>query len=317
MSPPGRHGPRRGSSGTEGEYCSAQHEGKPVNPPGRPKGDYWSATHEGTPMSRGWRAAATGALLVAAALAAGCAAVKGTPEPTKDRITASDETQASALAQVRLELAGGYFGRGQMTTALDQVKLALVADPNLGAAFNLRGLIYANLGDDRLAEESFRRALQIEPQDADAMQNYGWYLCQRKRFPEADALFLRALDVPQYRDSPRTLLTQGVCLASAGRMPEAEQALSRSAELDPGNPRTAIELAELLYRRGDYERARGLVRRVNATGDIATAKTLWLALKTENKLGNQTAVQDLGQSLRRRFPDSREAAALGRGALDE
>ena len=297
MNPPGRHGPRRGPAGTPGEYRCA--------------------TPEGSPMNRGWRAAATGALVLAAAFAAGCAAVKGTPEPTKDRVTASDETQASALAQVRLELAGGYFGRGQMTTALDQVKLALVAEPNLGAAFNLRGLIYANLGDDRLAEESFRRALQIDAQDADAMQNYGWYLCQRKRFAEADALFLRALDVPQYRDSPRTLLTQGVCLASAGRLPEAEQALNRSVELDPGNPRTAIELADLLFRRGEYERARGLIRRVNGTGDIATARTLWLALRTENRLGNQAAVQDLGRSLRNRFPDSREAAALGRGAFDE
>ena len=31
MSPPGRHGPRRGSSGTLGEYRSAQHEGTPMS----------------------------------------------------------------------------------------------------------------------------------------------------------------------------------------------------------------------------------------------------------------------------------------------
>jgi len=90
----------------------------------------------------------------------------------------SDESDASKRAHVRMELASGYFERGQMTTALDQVKLAIVADPTFAEAFNLRGLIYANLGDERLAEESFRRALQLNSRDADTMQNLG-ISCQR------------------------------------------------------------------------------------------------------------------------------------------
>ena len=50
---------------------------------------------------------------------------------TKDRVTASDETEAARRARVRMELAAAYFGRGQMTTALDQVKLALAGRPEL------------------------------------------------------------------------------------------------------------------------------------------------------------------------------------------
>ena len=46
----------------------------------------------------------------------------------------------------RLELAALYFARGQYETALDEIKLALVARPDLAAAFNLRGLIYAAQG---------------------------------------------------------------------------------------------------------------------------------------------------------------------------
>ena len=255
--------------------------------------------------------------LVAGIAASGCAGVAPPPVETKDRLTASDEPESAARARVRLELAAGYFGRGQMTTALDQVKLALISDPNLGEAFNLRGLIYANLGDDRLAEESFRRALQINPRDADTMQNFGWYLCQQKRFPEADALFVQALAVPQYRDSPRTLMTRGVCQASSGELALAEQTLSRSAELDPANPRTSLELSDVLYRRGEYERARFHIRRVNSVPEVASAQTLWLAARIENRLGNRPGVQDIGAVLRRRFPESREAAAFGRGAFDE
>jgi len=236
---------------------------------------------------------------------------------SKDRVTASDESDASKRARVRLELASAYFGRGQMTTALDEVKLAIAADPNMVAAFNLRGLIYANLGDERLAEESFRHALQLNARDADTMQNYGWYLCQQKRYPEADSMFRQALAVPQYRDVPRTLLTQGVCLARAGELGQAEGTLIKSYELDPTNPATAINLSEVLFRRGDFERARFYVRRVNINPNLSNAQTLWLAARIEQRLGNRQGAQDLGTQIKDRFPQSREAVAFEQGKFDE
>jgi type IV pilus assembly protein PilF len=236
---------------------------------------------------------------------------------TPDRITASDEPDVQKRARARMELASAYFGRGQMTTALDQVKLALAADPNYGEAFNLRGLIYANLGEHALAEESFKRALQLNARDADTMHNYGWYLCQQKRYPEAYAMFDQALAIPQYRGSARTLLAEGVCQAYAGQLADSEASLSRAYELDPSSPFAATNLSEVLYRRGEYERARFYVRRVNAHPDVANAQTLWLAARIEAKLGNRQGASEFGAQLRNRFPESREASSFARGAFDE
>jgi len=253
-------------------------------------------------------------------LAAGCATSGQNAAPngdSKDIVTASDETDASKRARVRMELASGYFGSGQMTTALDQVKLALVADPTSSAAYNLRGLIYANLGDDRLAEESFRRALQLNPRDNDAMQNLGYFYCQKKRYAEANAMFDEAIAAPQNRDPSRTLLTKGVCQAFAGQLAESEATLLRAFELNPANPATAVNLAEVLYRRGDYERARFYIRRVNSVPAIASSQTIWLAARIENRLGNRTGVQGFGDQLHKRFPDSRETASFDRGNFDE
>ena len=243
----------------------------------------------------------------------------GLPSATdgKDRITASDEPEASKRARIRLELAGTYFDRGQMTTALDEVKRSIAADPTVAAAFNLRGLIYANLGDNRVAEESFKRALQLDPRDTDAMQNYGWYLCQQSRFDEAEALFMRALKSPQYRDSPRTLLTQGVCQARSGKLDDAERTLLRAFALEPANPAIAVNLSEVLYRKGEFDRARFYIRRVNSSPELVSAQTLWLAIRIENKLGNRAGVASLGDQLRNRFAQSPEAAALADGRFDE
>ncbi|MEZ5705314.1 MAG: tetratricopeptide repeat protein [Burkholderiaceae bacterium] len=90
--------------------------------------------------------------------------------------------------------------------ALDEIKQALAADPNYGPAYVLRGLVYMRMNDHQLTEESFRRALQINPNDSDAMHNYGWYLCGLKREKEAVEYFNRAIANPTYNSQAKTLM---------------------------------------------------------------------------------------------------------------
>ena len=262
---------------------------------------------------------AIASVLGAVALLAACAAPgdgssAGAPAELR---TASDQTDADRRAAVRMELAALHFGRGQYETALDEIKLALQSRPDLGPAFSLRGLVYASMGEVALADESFNRALQINPRDTDAMHNRAWFLCQRGSYVAADQLFERALAIPQYRDVQRTLLAQGVCHARAGKLEEAERKLSRAYELDPTNPSTALNLSEVLYKRGDYERARFYIRRVNVREDLSNAQTLWLALRVEQRLGNRGAMDEFGRQLRNRFPQAAETLAYDRGRFDD
>ena len=71
-----------------------------------------------------------------------------------------------------------------MGVALEEVGIALRADPNYGPAHNVAGLVYGRLKEDRLAQQSFERALRINPLDSDANNNYGLFLCQRQREEE-------------------------------------------------------------------------------------------------------------------------------------
>lgn len=231
--------------------------------------------------------------------------------------TAFDTTETERRARVRLELASAYFARGQTETALDELKQALAIKPDLAEAYNLRGLVYASLGNARLVEESFQRALQLNPQDGSTLHNLGWYQCQQRRYAEADATFGRALALPQYREVPRTLLAQGVCQARSGQLPEAERTLMRAYEIDPSSPVVAVNLAEVLYRRGEYARAKFYVGRVNAQPEQSNAQTLWLAARVERKLGDRDAVEDYGLKLRNRYPQAPETLAFERGRFDD
>lgn len=265
-------------------------------------------------MSRATLALAMPLLLVALW---GCTATPPAASPSRDRVTDSDATDADRRSRVRMELASGYYARGQFETALDEVKLALAVKPDLPEAYNLRGLIYQSLGDDRLAEDSFKYALQLSPRDPDIKHNYGWFLCQRQRIPEALTQFQQAIATPRYPGMARTLMTQGVCQARAGAYTDAERSLVRSYELDASSPVTAFNLADVLYRSGQYDRARFYIGRVNAVQEYSNAQSLWLAARIENKMGNVRGARDYGRQLRARFPQAPETQAFERGRYDD
>ena len=261
------------------------------------------------------RLAACLPLLGLAALS-GCANIRSTPAGADIR-TVSDQSDAERRARVRLELASAYFAQGQLETALDELKQALAVFPNLADGLNLRGLIYAGLLQFQLAEDSFDRALTLSPNDPNILHNLGWFLCQRNRHAQAQQAFDKALAQPLYRDPSKTWLAKGVCLSMAGQAQEAIRVLTFAFERDPGNPALAFNLAASLGRVGQYEQAAPYIRRVNQQPAWVTAQSLWLGARIERRLGRTEASAELLQQLRRTFPNTPEAVAAEKGALDE
>jgi type IV pilus assembly protein PilF len=265
-----------------------------------------------------WALAGT-VLLLAASVLTGCATRGDTGADSanrKDIVTDSDEPDSRKRARLRLELATGYFNEGKTTVALDEIKQALNNDPNFADAYNLRGLIYMRLSDPRLAEESFRKSIALNPRDANAAHNFGWMLCQQQRYPESYTYFKQALAVPLYGDQAKTLMAQGLCELADGQKEPAERSLSKAYELDAANPITGYNLANLLYQRGDFKRSQFYIRRLN-NGEFANAESLWLGIKIERKLGDTIAMNQLGGQLKRRFPQSSELVALEKGVFND
>lgn len=264
---------------------------------------------------RGWGLAACLGLV----LLTGCASGPrsgGVDSAHGDIVTPSDESEVRRRARIRMELAGSYFQLGKTEIALDEIKQSLATDPNYAEAHQLRGLIYMQLGDAALAEDGFRRALALAPRDGNVMHNYGWLLCQNRRYAQADQLFNDALAQPRYQAAAKTWMAKGLCLESAGQHKAAEQALFKAYEMDAGNPVVAYNLANVLYVQGEMTRAQFYIRRLN-NSEQANAESLWLGIRIERAQGDQVAMQQLAGPLGRRFPESREWLAYQRGAFNE
>ena len=258
------------------------------------------------------RAGVAGAALLALSACVSTTTTRTTDEPAfKPPVRTSDD-KARERARIHTELASGYFELGSMGTALEEVREALKGDPGYGPAYNIAGLIYAELKQDKLAHENFQQALRIDPLDSDANNNYGRFLCERKRVDEAVRYFLAALRNPLYRTPERSYVNAGVCLRRRGDFAAAEDYFNRALKLQSAQPQALYQLADMAYTRRAYPQAKEYLIRLEKVSP-ANPELLWLAVRVERKLGDRDAAASYSTQLTRSFPQSKEARALQAG----
>jgi type IV pilus assembly protein PilF len=226
------------------------------------------------------------------------------------------DSEARRRAQIRLELAAGFYQQRNYSQAIEELRSALSNDPGYAPAFGLLGLVYMDLGERARADENFERALKLAPEDSEILNNYGWYLCQTDRPRESIAQFQAALKNPLYATPARPLHNAGICAMKSGDTAAAEAYFQRAFQLDPRNPVSMYHLGELYLERGEIERARFHAQRLLSSYP-ASAETLWLAIRVDRKAGDQDGLASLSAQLRRQFPNSREATLLQRGAFGD
>ncbi|CAL61437.1 conserved hypothetical protein; putative TPR repeat [Herminiimonas arsenicoxydans] len=256
-----------------------------------------------------------GASLLSAALLAGCVSSPAVKQDGELAVS-SDKADRQKRAAIRLQLAIGYYQQGQMNIALDEIKLALQTDSEFADAYSMAGLIYMDMGETRLAEENFTRAIRLAPNDPDLSNNYGWFLCQNGRASLSIAYFEAAIRNKAYQSPAKALNNAGTCSMILKDAAAAERYFNEAFRYEPGNPTTNTNLARMNYDRGDFERARFYIVRVTKA-DVLSAEVLWLAVKIERKMGDRAAESSYATQLRRRYPNSNEFSAYQRGAFNE
>jgi len=256
-------------------------------------------------------------LIIALALA-GCASKPATqtqaPPPNPVPVKAQEATPQQR-AVIRTDLASGYYERGQMDIALEELGAAKTLDPSHPKIYNLYGLIYAMLGERDKAEENFRQAIALAPSDSEIRENWGAYLCATGRARESMPEFEQVLRDPLYKTPEIALINAGKCSAALGQTANADGYFRRALGASPGNPTAAYNLALLAYRESRPGEARAWMRPVMQQ-QSPPPEALYLGLCIERKQGDREAERSYESQLRNRWPDSPEARAIASGACE-
>lgn len=244
------------------------------------------------------------AFLAALLVLAGCA------QPSAPRGQGSEAIEAAnPRARIHTELAAQYYARRQYPVALQELRESLAADAAYAPAYNMLGLVHAALLEDKEAELSFRRAIELAPQYSEAHNNFGHFLCTRQQRAKAMEHFEQAWKNPLYATPERALANAGHCALRDGDLAEAERYAQRALVRVGNQPQALVTMAEIQYLRGNVPMARALLRQLEAQGGL-DASAIWLALKLERSAGNREAEAGYGLQLRRYHPESPETTWL-------
>lgn len=222
------------------------------------------------------------------------------------------ERQENYRAKVHTELAAQYFSLRNYGVSLQELRIALEADPNHAPAYNMLGMVHGVLGEDRQAEEHYRKSISLSPNYAEVRNNYGYFLCQRGRYDEALVQFNEALKNPLYATPEKALANAGFCAFLKGDLDESEKYLKRALARAPSQRLALQTMAEVHLKQNNPYGARANLDRLKPQGDLDAAG-LWLALRVERQLGNKTAEAGHAAQLRERYPESRETRWLLNG----
>lgn len=153
----------------------------------------------------------------------------------------------------------GQGGRdGDFTEAAEEAKHAVDLAPDLPEGHAVLGLVRTLAWSWDGAEESFLRALEIEPDDADALQWYSVLLSARGRLGEAVEALERARDLDPLATRVHSSLA---ALHFYARNYEAALERVRTARERSGGDPFAVVVEALVHEAsGDPERARTLLR---------------------------------------------------------
>lgn len=229
---------------------------------------------------------------------------------------ASSPRDRAERARTRLELAAAYYRNGQMSIALEEARRAAELDPRYAPTFGFLGLVFNELGDKAQAEESFQRALAIEPANPDINNNYGWYLCRSGRQRDSIAYFERAVRNPLYATPARALQNAGACLVALRDWDGAESYLKRALEIEPGNPGIQYEASRVALSRNDLDRAQLYYQLLTRNGENS-APVLWLGVRIARAAGDARTEARRSRELSQGFPDSPEVQRLRKGEFND
>jgi type IV pilus assembly protein PilF len=235
-------------------------------------------------------------LLAFIALSAGCVTT------TTGGFTADKDKEV----EQRVDAANQYLLKGNVEAAMFHLHKAEEVNPESAAVHEALARAFTVTGDNKLADQNFRRAISIDPAYSRARNNYAAFLYAQGDLDGA----VRQLEIvvadTAYESRASAWANLGNAYLRKGDAAKAEEALSRAVRMDRSQAPSLLELAVLQYGKNDYASAQKNYAQFRALGGKQSARSLLLGVRLARLAGDRDAEASYVLQLKSLYPDSDE-----------
>ena len=228
-------------------------------------------------------------------------------ENNNDTPIIENSSSNDEMASTRISLAMGYLQMGNTTQAKINLEKAKRFSPKLTQVYTAYAQYYAVVEEPEQAIQAFEKALSLNPEDADTLNNYGVFLCKQERYEESEKQMLKAIAVPTYVLVSKSYENLALCQLKANDFNNAEMYLAKSISHSPSNSSALLQMLRLQYAIGNYKQAQTYLRRYEKSTRRFTPDALALAYKVNMKQRNTRVAKNYAGMLVKMFPNSYEA----------
>ncbi|KHL71093.1 pilus assembly protein PilW [Pseudomonas flexibilis] len=204
-----------------------------------------------------------------------------------------------------IQLGIGYLQKGASERAKEPLSKALEIDPNHADAHAALALVFQTQMEPALADQHYRKALAVRLKDARILNNYGTFLYEQKRYEQAYERYRQASEDTLYGERSRVFENLGLTAQALKRDDQAAEHFQRALRLNANRPQALLSMAELSYNRKDYVAARNYYERFTGLSE-QNARSLLLGIRLARVFGNAGQAASYGLQLKRLYPASRE-----------
>ncbi|MBE7703594.1 MAG: tetratricopeptide repeat protein [Cyanobacteria bacterium SIG28] len=160
-------------------------------------------------------------------------------------------------------------------TAEKMLKKVIKMNPNIAKAHKDLGIVYLNKRLFDYAEDEFKIALNIAPNDFDIIFEYANFLYSISKNKEAEEYYIKSLEIQPQNVIALTFIALNYLVLN--KLDEAKEYIMKAITIEPNHEYVQFCTGRILFAKGDFEDAkRYLIHAVEQNPDVETQNTLAL-----------------------------------------
>ena len=169
--------------------------------------------------------------------------------------TAANDTGKAAELKKVFEEGVTASRAGQHDVAIEKFTAALVISPNCFDCLYNIGVAHMGKKDEKAAEDAWKKAAEMKPDYAEALNALSTLYNNQKRFEEAAAMSAKAAAAGGGAGSADATFNQGIILWNTGKIAEAKVKFEETLKMNPNHPEAHFQLGMALLNEGKLTEA--------------------------------------------------------------